>query len=171
VSQFNFHEMADVLLLAEQLQADNVQFRMAEGQGTPNPEIVRQICSTTRKILDSCEFSVKTNLAQLPARIDSIFEFRRYSLCYASVSAPAIAADGSVYPCCVHVGNPSLRLGNITERKFPDIWREWVGRWMDLEATNCPPCSYNKFNETANAVLNNDRHFDASAAIATDDFI
>jgi len=170
VGQFNFREMADVLRLAEQLQADNVQFRMAEGQGTPNPEIVRQICSTTRSILESCEFSVKTNLAQLPDRIDSILESRRYRLCCVSASAPVIAADGSVYPCCVHVGNPSLRLGNMIEKSFPDIWREWVGRWMKLEAINCPPCSYNKFNETANAALNNDYHF-ASAAIATDDFI
>lgn len=80
-----------------------------------------------------------------------IERFRRFfpSYCLQSVNRVKINADGSVYPCCV-ADLDQLRLGNLNEKSFEEIWNGPESRDLrramltqDLPAL-CEGCSFTR---------------------------
>jgi radical SAM protein with 4Fe4S-binding SPASM domain len=51
-------------------------------------------------------------------------EDRGYTYCSGVLVSCVIGATGDVWACCHMRGNPRFSLGNVNERRFPDIWND-----------------------------------------------
>ena len=90
-------------------------------------------------------------LRENPKNDPWIERFRRFfpAYCLQSVNRVKVNADGTVYPCCV-ADHDQLRLGNLRERSFAEIWNGPESRDLrramvtqDLPAL-CRDCSFTR---------------------------
>ncbi len=62
-----------------------------------------------------------------------------------------VGADGEVYFCCQHRGNPNFSLGSLYVDRFETIWKRRTDLHPDIP--KCPMCRYMNYAEAYRTVL------------------
>lgn len=73
---------------------------------------------------------------------------RNYKRCHQMFQYPSFCADGNIYTCCDHKGDPRFLLGSWVNNDVRDIWlsdRHWE-IYNKINTHLCPPCRPNKNN-------------------------
>jgi len=68
---------------------------------------------------------------------------RDHSSCQIAGYVGIVNADGSVYFCCQHRGNPYFQLGFLQDAPFLDLWKKRKNLQPDI--TKCPMCRYTNY--------------------------
>lgn len=75
-------------------------------------------------------------------------EPRNYSKCHQMFQFPIFCANGKIYTCCDHKGDPNFEIGDWVNGDFRDSWLN--DRHMEVYNTInthlCPPCRPNRSN-------------------------
>jgi sulfatase maturation enzyme AslB (radical SAM superfamily) len=111
--------------------------------------ITPQILETLEHL--SAEFSqpFKTNLVK--------YTKRTYSRCHQMFQFPVFCADGEIYTCCEHKGDPRFSIGNWRTNDFRDIWlaQRHHDVYNNINTHLCPPCRPNGKNNEIQEILDN----------------
>ncbi|MFH1738508.1 MAG: SPASM domain-containing protein, partial [bacterium] len=71
-----------------------------------------------------------------------------YSFCGTSRMTTYLAADCTIYTCCMNAYNERGAIGSFKNQRLRDLWASdsLRDRLFALDATRCPPCMYNGKN-------------------------
>lgn len=85
------------------------------------------------------------------------YQPRTYSKCHQMFNFPVFCADGLIYTCCEHKGDPAFCLGSWDRDDFRDLWLN-ERHWEIYKQTNvalCQPCRPNGTNNEIQKILDN----------------
>ncbi|MDE1828717.1 MAG: radical SAM protein [Thaumarchaeota archaeon] len=163
VQKGNYRESGDFLDLCADLGVDYAIYRPVQkwsptaalmaGSLALTKEMIEELRSIATEKLrtDSVKFC-DNNLSKAADLFTAVDAAKTYPKCLSSKVESAIGGDGSVYPCCQHVGNTKFASGNILQRSFWDIWTSPEARTINesVEPNLCPPCRYDFYNRVFN---------------------
>jgi uncharacterized protein len=110
-----------------------------------NAESIREYCSAAEWGVDN--FIARNELLadSFTARVLKAVatKSRSQSICSAGSDLVCVSADGGIYPCWMFIGEPALRIGNVSEPRT-DAW-DWTPFQRlfapgDLESQECRAC-------------------------------
>jgi len=103
-------------------------------------DITPTVISTMAEFSNKYQVQYKVNLSKS--------QTRNYSKCHQMFQFPTFSANGKIYTCCDHKGDPNYEIGSWIEGDFRDRWLD-DNHWAIYNKINthlCPPCRPNKSN-------------------------
>ncbi len=94
----------------------------------------------------------------IPSKINvSKEEPRRYSKCHNVLHFPVFCADGKIYLCCDHKGNPNFAMCDWNTSDFRDVWmtKHHFDMRNGIDVSKCPPCRPNEANNQIQDIIDN----------------
>jgi sulfatase maturation enzyme AslB (radical SAM superfamily) len=82
---------------------------------------------------------------------------RTYKKCHQIFQFPVFCADGKIYVCCDHKGDPRFEIGSWDQGDFRDIWlsERHHKLYNDINVAFCPPCRPHQSNIKIQEILDN----------------
>jgi len=129
VNKNNFKDIPEMIELCSVLGAKNlfVLGFIPTGRGAEQKElfVTEDMLKETLKDLKKCINNGRVNV-HVDCSMDSVFYELKKNRCPAGIDFVTITVNGDVFPCGFLRENPEFRLGNIKERRFFEIWKDFV---------------------------------------------
>jgi radical SAM protein with 4Fe4S-binding SPASM domain len=149
ITTHNFEQYFKMLDLAIELGSKETELSEIKDKG--NASCNRELL-LSQKQMEQLRVNSVMSAAQRPSfskgmGYDRLYEIsqedkKREYCCAAGISNCFISADGSVYPCMLFKEFKEFEAGNITEKKFADIWEssEAFNKMRNLKITDIKSC-------------------------------
>lgn len=127
VTQQNLAELADIVLLAKELGVDKVTFQLFLSNWGKT-DMKQQIGSERLQIHDRETLESLSRAESLAKSLSLVVEVYRGDLltqkkrCSWPWRSAFIAANGDVVPCCLIANSEIVKMGNVFEQDFQEIW-------------------------------------------------
>ena len=150
-NEFNTHEehISDMFIMALNMNVRIIYFRLVI-IGHHIFEITPEIIALIKKYSAKYNIQYKLNLSKNITR--------NYTKCHQMFQFPNFCADGNIYSCCDHKGDPEFNIGSWIDGDFRDNWlndRHWEV-YNTIDTLQCPPCRPNFNNiEIQNCINDN----------------
>jgi len=95
---------------------------------------------------------------QIPYKVNlSKNQTRNYNRCHQMFQFPSFCANGKIYTCCDHKGNPNFEIGSWVDVDFRDTWlnKRHLEVYNCINTHLCPPCRPNINNIEIQNCLDN----------------
>lgn len=111
--------------------------------------ITDQLISTLETLSAKHGQAIKINLGKTQPR--------NYSRCHQMFQFPVFCADGSMYTCCEHKGDPRFSIGSWNQADFRDIWlsQRHHDIYNSINTNFCKPCRPNEDNIEIQNIIDN----------------
>ena len=146
----NSHDAAlhDLFALAKSTQVRLLYFRpvILNNQAFDiSPDLVSQL----NKLAQKYQQPIKINLTKTQPR--------NYKRCHQMFQFPVFCANGEMYTCCEHKGDPRFSLGSWLNEDFRDFWlsKRHYDIYNSINTHLCKPCRPNEDNIEIQNILNN----------------
>lgn len=152
----------EVILLAKKVKklgADQFSVKSFGWQPLSNSELKQELDRTTyydnrEDLIRELEELNDENFRAVYRlnRISKVKTAKAYSECYALPFHTNIDANGDVWPCCALIGMQGMRIGNIKESTFEEIWngeqrKKVTQKLKDMKLAECTPeCKLDDMN-------------------------
>ena len=176
VSEWNYHDVVNAAKLGRELEIDNLFFRPDMKPMEDRKDIPLDILSKNKPLLDQAmEFqkgNFKISIEQ--ERENDVLKVKDDNLvCFYSNHSIYIAANGDVYPCCYTRINPKFVIGNITNQKFNEFWKDKNNceKYKEITLNTCPSCPYNEINQSLKKLYTTGENFKTNSSEIIDNFV
>jgi len=162
ISEWNYDDVINAAILGKETGIDNLFFRPDMMPMNSRSEEPLDIISNNKEILLKSKAYENDNYKihiEHERENDSLITQNKELVCFCSNHSIMIAANGDVYPCCYTRINKKYVIGNISNQKFENFWKDKNNceHYKTLNINSCPTCPYANVNETLTKVYNNDK--------------
>jgi MoaA/NifB/PqqE/SkfB family radical SAM enzyme len=157
VTPDNWREVVDATAVAKAAGADNI--RISAQFSAQNEGLFSEFYAECARLCREAEqlagpgFQVYNRFG---AKLDDLRQRAPdYPGCGYQFLTTYIGGDLGLYRCCVYAYHPHGKYGDITDRRFRDVWMEQAraDAMRAFKATDCERCQFNGINSTLDYVL------------------